>query len=173
MYHKYGCVLDAHPILPNLWLGSITTTSKAIFFSGQNIKHVLSILKQPPGLPEGFIHTVIPLEDHSTEPLIDVLDTTFNFIEEALATGGGIYVHCMAGVSRSASVVVAYIMKKKQLSVDDAINFVQSKREIINPNPGFLKQLKLYQELGWTIEGIKLDGFESVYQKFETEGKFN
>ena len=49
--------------------------------------------------------------------------------------------HCMAGVSRSATLVIAYIMKKYKMSLDEAKKLVEAKRPFINPNPGFIKQL--------------------------------
>ena len=56
-------------------------------------------------------------------------------------------VHCAAGVSRSASVVVAYLMYKKGLSLDDALDFVKSKRECVDPNFGFREQLQIFDQI--------------------------
>jgi protein-tyrosine phosphatase len=53
-----------------------------------------------------------------------------------------VLVHCAAGVSRSASFVIAYIMKSRKIGFDEAYTFVKSKRPIITPNSGFVKQLK-------------------------------
>ena len=52
----------------------------------------------------------------------------------------------MAGASRSATVVIAYLMWKEKKSVHDELNFVNSKRFIF-PNPGFLSQLKTFEKL--------------------------
>lgn len=46
-------------------------------------------------------------------------------------------VHCQAGVSRSASVVIAFIIKKFKVDFTEALSFVQSKRKAVNPNQGF------------------------------------
>jgi protein-tyrosine phosphatase len=58
-----------------------------------------------------------------------------------LQSGGRVFVHCFAGVSRSATIVIAYLMKEHGLSFNSAIKFVKSKRPQINPNDGFRKQL--------------------------------
>lgn len=55
---------------------------------------------------------------------------------------GRVLVHCNAGVSRSASVCIAYLMFTQRMTFTDAFNLVKSKRECIQPNSGFLRQLK-------------------------------
>lgn len=50
-------------------------------------------------------------------------------------------VHCAAGVSRSASFVIAYLMKKRDMLYPDALRYVKERRKVISPNSGFKKQL--------------------------------
>jgi protein-tyrosine phosphatase len=59
---------------------------------------------------------------------------------------GNVLVHCYAGVSRSASIVIAYFMHKHKLSLLDAMKLVKSKRSCISPNVGFLLQLKEFEK---------------------------
>ena len=56
-----------------------------------------------------------------------------------------VLVHCEVGVSRSASCIIAYLMKSKQMNFKDAYSFCKEKRTIISPNPGFTMQLYEYQ----------------------------
>lgn len=67
-------------------------------------------------------------------------DVTSNFIDKGLETGGKVFVHCVEGVSRSATLVLAYLMIKRHMQVQDAVRMVRAKREIC-PNEGFLQQL--------------------------------
>lgn len=53
-------------------------------------------------------------------------------------------VHCNAGVSRSASIVIGYLMLREGLSFDDALRQVKLARPSVCPNPGFYQQLKNY-----------------------------
>ena len=53
---------------------------------------------------------------------------------------GKVYVHCQQGVSRSATIVLSFLMQKRQMKLMDAVKCVRDKREIF-PNEGFQKQL--------------------------------
>ncbi len=58
-----------------------------------------------------------------------------------------VLVHCQFGISRSASIVISYIMWKYKLSYEFAFDFVSKKREKIQPNEGFEKQLMIFEML--------------------------
>jgi protein-tyrosine phosphatase len=72
-------------------------------------------------------------------------DEAIAFIEEQLNAGRNLLVHCHAGVSRSATVMIAYLMTKNQWNYDDALAFLRTKRKWVRPNPGFEKQLRDYE----------------------------
>jgi protein-tyrosine phosphatase len=60
---------------------------------------------------------------------------------------GNVLVHCHAGVSRSATLVIAYLMQEKRLTFDEAFSYASKFRPVIFPNQGFQKQLKEWQRL--------------------------
>jgi len=70
---------------------------------------------------------------------------TWRFIAEAKKSGGKCLVHCRMGISRSAATVCAYLMKEKDFSKAEAIDYVKARRPIICPNPGFQRQLVEYE----------------------------
>lgn len=59
--------------------------------------------------------------------------------------GSKVLVHCKMGISRSASVVIAYVMKANNWNLKKALRFVKDKRQSIRPNENFLRQLEVYQ----------------------------
>lgn len=68
------------------------------------------------------------------------------FIEEARQSKGAVLVHCVCGVSRSTTLCCAYLMKHHSMSLEQALVQLRSRRQIIQPNNGFLRQLALYDE---------------------------
>lgn len=88
----------------------------------------------------------------------------FDFIEEEKDKGEFILVHCRAGISRSSTVVIAYLMKYKQWSLKKAFIYTKLKRKSIFPNQSFFKELivlenKLHNSNSLQIEELFEDGF--------------
>ncbi|XP_067843790.1 dual specificity protein phosphatase 19 [Heptranchias perlo] len=95
--------------------------------------------------PCEFIYKSISILDLPETAIISYFHECFEFIEQAKAQNGVVLVHCNAGVSRSASVVIGYLMCIYGLSFKDAFSVVKNARQVTNPNPGFMEQLKNYQ----------------------------
>lgn len=72
--------------------------------------------------------------------LTPFFEKSADFIEHALKEEGKVMVHCKVGASRSATIVIAFLMIKRHMTVQEAVRMVRSKREIA-PNEGFLQQL--------------------------------
>ncbi|KAI3927841.1 hypothetical protein MKW98_023442 [Papaver atlanticum] len=70
----------------------------------------------------------------------------FDFIDEAKTKGGGVLVHCFAGKSRSVTIIVAYLMQKRRLSLSQAVEHVKNRRPKASPNPGFIRQLQNFEK---------------------------
>lgn len=70
----------------------------------------------------------------------------FLFADDARQNGANVLIHCHAGVSRSATITIAYILKHTKLAMSDAYKFVKSKRSIISPNFNFLGQLLEFEQ---------------------------
>jgi protein-tyrosine phosphatase len=95
----------------------------------------------------GIVHLMVEIDDLETESIYEHLDPCVDFICDALKQPGGcILVHCLAGMSRSASCVIAFLIREKGLEYFPALNFVKSKRPVVRPNLGFGKALIRYEK---------------------------
>ena len=85
----------------------------------------------------------IPVDDNYKNDIKKYFYLAIQFIENALKNGTNrVFVHCLAGISRSSTIVSSYLLKlQPNMTVDDAINFVKNRREKIRPNDGFKQQL--------------------------------
>lgn len=83
------------------------------------------------------------LQIYKNKPLIEI---GYHFIDNAVKQNNNILVHCMAGVSRSVSIILYYLMKKYHMNFDKALNVVKNKRTIAHPNNSFRLQLKKYHK---------------------------
>ena len=139
-------------ILPSLYLGPCSAASNKAFLDANAIAHVLSIGSTPASKVEGVTYHRLSLNDSATSLLSKVTDEACRIIDGALASRGRggakgkILVHCSAGISRSPSLVVAYLMKARGMSLRAALGQVVRARPQVSPNPGFLRQLKALEE---------------------------
>ncbi|KAI8604484.1 dual specificity phosphatase, partial [Dissophora ornata] len=78
---------------------------------------------------------------HHQRNLQSEFPMAFAFIEETKNIGGKVLVHCQLGVSRSASLVIAYVMKTLQMNLTDAYEFVKTRSGVISPNMSLMYQL--------------------------------
>lgn len=86
------------------------------------------------------------LHDTPAEDILCVLYDSFEFIDAARANGGRIFIHCSQGVSRSATIVIAYLMWKCNQSYEEVFSRVKAIRGVANPNIGFTCQLMQWQK---------------------------
>lgn len=94
-----------------------------------------------------FVYKRIPIFDNKGEDIISHMNTAYSFIEEGKHYGN-ILVHCHKGISRSASFVIGYLMKKNEFTLEEALTHVQSCRPIVQPNSAFITQLQSYNPHG-------------------------
>ena len=96
-------------------------------------------------LVKGITFERVALDDKPHAQLSDHFDRCADKIESVRAAGGCTLVHCVAGVSRSVSLCIAYLMKQEHLTLRDAFDDVKKRRPIARPNIGFFRQLIAYE----------------------------
>ena len=144
---------DAHEILPGLlYLASEGPARSISFLSSRSIKAVINCAIDSHPLPleelqsagvEIFTHVRIvdsPGEGNR-KGIDDALDAVIDAIQKVEGRGACL-VHCIAGVSRSATTVIAYLMKQRKMSLLEAAFHVKSIRRVVYPNIGFFRVLR-------------------------------
>jgi hypothetical protein len=85
---------------------------------------------------------VILAQDLYTYDISKHFEEAFQFIDENIKLGRNVLVHCHAGVSRSAALLAAYLIKSRQWTAEQAVSLIRSKRPRAKPNDAFFQQLK-------------------------------
>lgn len=142
--------LGASEILDGfLWLGSGRDADDLDFLREKKISHVLNVTSEWHSSPEyramGIHLCRIDIKDFVTESIAKHFEIAFSFLDQCQSAGGIVLVHCVVGKSRSASVVLAYLMSRKRMPLLEAVNHVKQTRDIIRPNDNFLLELQRYE----------------------------
>ncbi|CAN6445874.1 unnamed protein product [Victoria cruziana] len=134
-------------IEPGLFLGSVGVAYNKDALKNSNITHILVVAKSLGSpYPGDFHYKKIEVLDTRDTNLEQYFDECFSFIDDAKEKGGGVLVHCFAGRSRSVTIVLAYLMKKRNMSLIEALDHVKNKRPQIAPNEGFIMQLHNFEK---------------------------
>ena len=111
------------------------------------ITHIVNATKEIGDVSMPEIHTIrVLVNDVPSASLSGYFDKVADKVDKVRKAGGRTLIHCVAGVSRSASLVIAYLMKYHRMSLLDAYTHVKSRRAVIRPNVGFFKQLIAYEK---------------------------
>jgi len=102
-------------------------------------------------IPESS-HLYVPCNDNSTQDLLPELANICDFIDNARGPNqtSSVLVHCQQGRSRSATVVIAYLMRAHRWSLSKALEHVSGKRRI-KPYDNFMEQLRVWEAVGYDI----------------------
>ncbi|XP_019328541.1 PREDICTED: dual specificity protein phosphatase 15 [Aptenodytes forsteri] len=128
-------------ILPGLYLGNFIDAKDLEQLSRNKITHIISIHESPQPLLQDITYLRIPLPDTPEANIKRHFKECISFIHQCRLHGGNCLVHCLAGISRSTTVVVAYVMAVTELSCQEVLEAVRTVRPVANPNPGFRQQL--------------------------------
>lgn len=142
----YKDVIDACPITPRIYLGSYRRAAKQ--WNGLKllgITHILTVGNDmsPAPFPLDFSYKIIKIDDHPDQDISKYFVECLEFLSNAMTENSTnkVLIHCMAGISRSATITIAYLMTYDRLSYIEAIERVRQRRWWIHPNRGFRKHL--------------------------------
>ncbi|XP_068614757.1 dual specificity protein phosphatase 13A-like [Brachionichthys hirsutus] len=146
-----SCTLELTPVdevWPELYIGNVAVAQNRKTLNKIGITHVLNAAHSKQGSVgnQSFygptcVYFGIPAEDSDSFDLSQYFRPAADFIHKALKSKEGkVLVHCIMGVSRSVTLVLAYLMLKQRLSLKDALRQIAQKRAIY-PNQNFLSLL--------------------------------
>lgn len=147
-------------VLPQLFVGGYIAACDKKLLDIAGITHVMKMFTDNYGYPElGYVY-----HDEINYLVVDAIDIKefdiSQFFPECVAyikklIGNGmdyngknkVLVHCHAGISRSTSIVIAYLIKQHNMTLPDALNYVKTKRWQCHPNSGFIAQLNIWENM--------------------------
>lgn len=134
---------DCSRIDDHVYLGSDAVAKNREILRQNGITHVLNCVGFvcPEYFKSDLVYKTLWLRDSPTEDITSILYDVFDYFEDVREQGGRVLVHCCQGVSRSTSLVIAYLMWRKGQSFEDAFQHVKAARGVANPNMGFACQL--------------------------------
>lgn len=136
----------ASKITDDIILGSEYDAADLKVYQNFNVTKVLTIMSDEFELPkevkETVEHKYLKLNDTSSDDISCFFDEAIEF----MGSEGVTLVHCRAGISRSSTLVMAYLIREKRWTLNEAFTFTKSKRSCVAPNFGFLGQLQILQD---------------------------
>lgn len=132
-------------------MGRYAAITSSEFLKKNHIKNIVSVCPCDESLT-GYNHLVIPIIDVAEENVMKHFPDTNAFIQSAVDKKENVLVHCEAGMSRSVTIVTAYLMWLKKITAKEAISLVKKVWPSASPNGGFFNQLDIYEEIDYTVD---------------------
>lgn len=142
-YSKESFIPRVSRIRPYLFLGNVESSSDISFINDNNITTIINCTPDLPNKYEhqGICYIRIPISDILSEPIHNYFKMTYNIINKTKKNGGNVLIHCLQGISRSSTIVLAYLMKEEKKTFSEAFMDVGKYRQCISPNISFINQL--------------------------------
>ncbi|CAL1531731.1 unnamed protein product [Lymnaea stagnalis] len=139
--------LQVAEVRPGLIMGSQDVAHDLDTLKQYGVTHILNVASGVENMfPDQFKYQTQEFRDLPEFPIVKGFQQAIDFIDEGRKSNGCVLVHCNAGISRSASIVMAYLIKNEGMTVNEAFSLLRSKRPTTCPNPGFMIQLHNYHE---------------------------
>uniref|UniRef100_A0AC34F1R8 Dual specificity phosphatase n=1 Tax=Panagrolaimus sp. ES5 TaxID=591445 RepID=A0AC34F1R8_9BILA len=151
--HRFGFVVDLKPDL------EVALVANGVYTSSQDVASEFKLLKEngithiincATGIQnlfkKHFIYHNLELLDEPSARIKTHFKATNEFISNAVAGGGKVLIHCNAGISRSCTIAIAYVMWSEKKKYFDAFEQVKAARSVCRPNDGFMRQLREYED---------------------------
>lgn len=132
-------------------MGDLPSATNTETLKANNIFSILSAMRGRVTINETFIRHQILLDDTAEADIMVHFIPAITFIQAELDKGRGVLVHCQAGMSRSVTIVAAYLMYTQNIDPTAALEIIRNARPNVEPNPGFLLQLEIFHHAAFKI----------------------
>ncbi|KAH8379483.1 hypothetical protein KR009_005277, partial [Drosophila setifemur] len=133
-------------VLPGLYVGNYRDSKDHTQLERFKISHIIAIHDSPRRLLPDKHYLCVMASDTPDQNLSQYFSVCNDFIHAARLREGNVLIHCLAGMSRSVTVAVAYIMTATHLNWKEALKVVRAGRAVANPNTGFQTQLQEFEQ---------------------------
>lgn len=134
-------------VIPQLYIGDIQGAESYNELKALGITHIVQAMGgMQPMFPKEFHYKVIDCVDTPSDNLSQHFDSVCSYMSKVVDNGGKIFVHCWAGISRSATICIAFLMYRLGVTLHAATLMCRKNRPQVYPNPGFQKQLENFEK---------------------------
>lgn len=129
-----------------LYIGGALAARSIYTLQHVGVTHILCLCSNEIGqsdsqYPDHFEYRNFSVSDNDDADIADLFEEACDFIDYVEYLGGKVLVHCFEGKSRSATVVLAYLMLRKGLTLSQAWTLLKKVHRRAQPNDGFAKIL--------------------------------
>lgn len=151
--------VDANRIDDRLYLGGLRAARNIRWLRHVGVTHILSAMQDWTSSdidancanPDEYKYVTklkrkyVLVEDNFSTDIAKYFSSCFRWIDKALRGGGTVLIHCHMGISRSATIMCSYWMRKHSLSLSKTLEHIKGKRRCVCPNEGFMAQLRRFE----------------------------
>jgi hypothetical protein len=165
-------------IIPNLFLSSIVVAMNKQLLNELKITHIINATgpkasvntnapttltcsgaapalepRHPNAFPSEFQYLNLNIADEQDVLISDYFEISHKFIDQAIKDGGNVLVHCEAGISRSSTIVISYLMASTHQTLKPCLDLVKRLKPNIGPNKSFFQQLLEFERKLFPVSG--------------------
>lgn len=156
--------MDSHTEIPDMisehiYLGDRYAAFNKDWLLSNNVTHIVNMAAVTCQcyFPGTFKYLSISILDTVSQDISQFFEACTKYINKAVNGGGRVLVHCEAGRSRSATIVLQYMVTEYKLTLKAAYKRVKKARPIVMPNITFFSQLRKFERQLRGIESMALD----------------
>jgi len=139
-------------VAPGLYIGDEAAAANASALLAAGVTHVLNCSNLPdalaghPSRPPHYQQLFL-LDSLADMPRIqEAFAVGSSFIAQGIGGGGSVLVHCHKGISRSATLAIAFLVRHTHTPAERVLEQLRAKRRVIDPNLGYLMSLKEWEQ---------------------------